>query len=213
MVEDPADHPFSGHREILGRVEPRLCDVASALLAFDGDPSTALVVYQDCLRAVAESRWARRGVRDLPWWRTVQDDDETVSPDNAPAQAQDFAQQPLQPEEPSRPPLRTVLRLFEHHLGVPPNQLAGRRRHRQTSWYRQLFVTFSVSWLGFAAKEVAEVLDKASGSVSRWLSEGLLRQQSEPSFRSCLDELAARCDLEWPGTFPDESPEDATPVS
>jgi REP element-mobilizing transposase RayT len=196
MVGDPLDHPASGHGELLGVLEPHLCDVAAALLSYDEVLETARIVYQQWLRAVAEARWLQSGVRDLPWWRTVKDDDETVPRDQAPDSSLDYAGQPLAPENHRRPPLELILRTFEIEVGLAKGQLTGRARTRYLSWCRCLFVTFAVSWLGFPAKEVAQLLDKASGSVSRWLSEGLELQQTEPSFRSTLDLLAGPYNLE-----------------
>ena len=132
-VDDPSDHATSGHREILGLVEPRLCDVGAALLSFDEDQRTARIVYQQCLRAVSEARWLQNGVRDLPWWRTVRDDDETVSSEDAPSGAQDFAGQPLEPERQRRPDLSDVVVLFERKLEIAPGQLAGRSRVRSAA--------------------------------------------------------------------------------
>jgi REP element-mobilizing transposase RayT len=197
MVSDPLGHPASGHAELLGLVEPRLCDVDAALLSYDEVRGNARATYQEWLRAVAEARWLSGGVRDLPWWRTVKDDDETVCRDQAPEGCHDYAGQPLVPEQHRRPALPEVLRAFEAELGLAPGELRGRGRTLFLSWNRCVFVTFAVSWLGFPAKQVAELLDKASGSVSRWLSEGLEMQRVEPSCRSALDRLADRFELEW----------------
>jgi hypothetical protein len=46
-----------------------------------------------------------------------------------------------------------------------------------------------VEWLGLPAYQVALALNKAQGSVSRWLSEGLVLQQSNESFLNHLAEL------------------------
>ncbi len=190
LVGDPLDYPTPGYQEVMGLRRPCLCDVDACLRCFDENPSAARAVYQDRLRAVAEARWFRAGVRELPWWRTVDDDEQTVSVERAPGQARDFAGQPLAPEQRWRPPLTAAFEAFEHQLGIGSGQLAGRRRTRLLSWYRCLFATFAVSWLDHPANKVAAVLDKGAGSVSRWVAEGLELQLSEPSSRSKLDQLA-----------------------
>jgi hypothetical protein len=48
-----------------------------------------------------------------------------------------------------------------------------------------------VPWLGYRVKDVAKALDKAPGTVSRWLADGVEPQRSEPTFRRQLDRLAA----------------------
>ena len=189
MVDDPLDHVASGHAELLGLRAPVLCDVSRAMLCYDEELKTARRVYQERLRMVAEERWFRAGIRDLPWWRTVDDDDETVEVERAPDGATDFSGQPLAVEMCRRPSLERVFEVFEDELGIPAAQIAGGGRSRILSWYRCLFATFAVSWLAYPTKDVAAALGKASGSVSRWLGEGLELQLSEPSFRMRLERL------------------------
>jgi len=82
-----------------------------------------------------------------------------------------------------------VLEVFAAEMGIPAEHLAGGGRSRILSWYRCLFATFTVSWLGHPVKNVAAALGKAPGSVSRWLGEGLELQLSAPSFRSGLERM------------------------
>jgi len=97
--------------------------------------------------------------------------------------------QPLPEEEARRPSLANVPEVFEAELGIPGLHLACGGRSRLLSWYRCLFATFAVSWLGHPVKDVAAALGKAPGSVSRWLGEGLELQLAEPSFRSGLERM------------------------
>ena len=92
----------------------------------------------------------------------------------------------------------TYLELFEHEVGLGRGQLTGGSRTQLLSRHRRLFATFAVSWLGYRSKEVGAVLGKASGSVSRWVSEGLAMQRSNPVFRRDLHTLAHRIATEWP---------------
>jgi len=196
MVCDPLDYAQSGHGEILGLREPCLCDVGEALLCFGEKPDEARMIYQDWMRSVAEERWFRAGVRNLPWWRTVDDDEQTLPKMHAPSHAEDYSGQPLEPEEHNRPAISQVLNIFEDELEIGIGQIAGRSRKRLLSWHRCLFVTYSVSWLGHSAKKVAGVIDKSPGSVSRWLSEGLELQRSDPDFRLRLSQVAERVNAE-----------------
>jgi len=189
LVSDPLDYAASGHRELVGTRPPLLCDVAAAMLCYDEELKAARECYRERLRIVAEERWLRAGVRELPWWKTVNNDDETVAADAAPAGAQDFAGQPLAPEGWSRPPLAETLEVFEHEMDIPRGHLVGSGRSRFLSWHRCLFATFASSWLGHPVKEVAATLHKAPGSVSRWLGAGLELQISEPDFRTRLERL------------------------
>jgi REP element-mobilizing transposase RayT len=189
LVTDPAEHPWSGHLALIGVEEPRLVDVKAALSCFDEDSTTARRIYQDQLRAVAESRMYEREPRKLPWWRQAKEDDQTVAEEEAPPEAVTFVGQPLPPEANFRPRLVKVVRMVEQHLDLPAGRLAGTSRSRLDSWHRCLFCTMAVSWLGFTNKEVTIHLRKGRNTVSRWLAEGHRRQRTDPNFRECLDEL------------------------
>ncbi len=189
MVGDPADHPWSGHRALIGVEEPRLVDVGLALSCFDEDISTAREFYQGRLRTVAELRMHERGVKTLPWWRGVREDDQTVAEEEAPSGAVTFVGQPLPPEIALRPPLEDVRSIAEQHLGLPEGRLRGSTRSRLDSWHRCLFCTLAVCWLGFSNKEVTIHLRKGRNSVSRWLAMGHRLQRTDPDFREILHAL------------------------
>lgn len=189
MVADPAEHPWSGHLALIGIEEPRLVDVGVALSCFDEDPSTARKLYQDRLRTAAELRMHEQGLKTLPWWREVREDDQTVAEDAAPPGTVTFVGQPLPPEADLRPPLEAVLRIAEQHLDLPEGRLGGSTRSRLDSWHRCLFCTLAVSWLGFTNKEVTIHLRKGRNSVSRWLAEGQRLQRTDPDFRKSLHAL------------------------
>ncbi len=189
MVDESLDHRASGHGELLGLRAPVLSDVGAAPLRYDEEQKIARQVYRERLLLVAEQRWFRAGVRELPWWKTLDEDDETLAVKDAPEDATDFEGQPIPEEESWRPSLSTVLDVFEAEMGVPAQHLAGGGRSRILSWYRCLLATFAVSWLGHPVKYVAAALGKAPGSVSRWLGEGLELQLSEPSCRSGLERI------------------------
>jgi len=198
IVEDPLDFPASGHAELLGVAKTELCDVREALLNFSEDMKTARSIYAERVRVVAEARWLSTGVRDLPWWQTVDDDNETLPRDEAPDEAVDYQGESLPPEEDQRPSLSAVLRVFEEEVGLGYGEIGGCSRARVLSWYRCLFATFAVSRLGYRTNETADILGKASGSVSRWVSNGLQLQRTDGEFRRALDMLAVRFSAEWP---------------
>jgi hypothetical protein len=172
----------------LGLEKPRLVDVGAALLCFQEDPLQARADYQDTVRAVAEARWLNADVRELPWWRTVDDDDETVPPALAPCKAELFNGEA--PPSPNRmPSLDAIIQKVEAQVGLAPEQLRGRGRTRYEGWCRCLVTTLCLGILGYRARDLARCLDKSSVSVSRWLSEGRQLQLIDPGFRDRLSEL------------------------
>jgi hypothetical protein len=188
IVADPSEYGPTGHRALLGVEEPKLINTRAALLCFDEDPLKARNIYQASVRTVAEARWLSADVRDLPWWRTVPDDDETVLRHLAPDNAELFNGEPP-PTLEVRPPLESIIEIADDYLGLAPGQLAGRGRTRYESWCRCLVTTVTVGHLGYRAKDLAEHLDKSSVSVSRWLGEGMQLQLIDSGFRRRLRDL------------------------
>jgi len=164
-------------------------DLSAALAKFGGNELNARQRYLDILRLVAEVRWHAKRVQELPWWRSLDDHELTMPIDEAPEGAVSSSGRPLQPELALRPAIEDVVSRVESILNLPPGRLAGGTRTRIDAWNRCLFSTLAVEWLGFPAYKVSRVLNKARGSVSRWLSEGLLLQQSDESFRNRLAEF------------------------
>jgi REP element-mobilizing transposase RayT len=189
MVDDPADYENSGHRAMIDHAPPRLVDTSEALLTFGEDPAVSRADYLDRLRAVAEERWYDRSVRCLPWWRKVNDDELTMPNRIPPPEAEKFDGRPLPPEQHLRPPARLVLEHFEARNKLPAGRLAGSSRTCSDRWYRCMFSTFAVCWLGFRVCEVARLLNKAPGSVSRWIADGHELQLSNVAFRADLASL------------------------
>jgi REP element-mobilizing transposase RayT len=189
MVDDPADHRASGHRAIMGLEPPRLLDINTALATFGGNDQDARRRYLDVLRLVAEVRWHAKGVQELPWWRSLDDEELTMPVEEASGGAVTWSGRPLPPEVAFRPAISAVVHRVEAALEIPPGRLAGGTRNRMDSWNRCLFSTLAVEWLGFPVYQVARCLHKARGSVSRWLSEGLVLQQTNEPFRNRLAEL------------------------
>lgn len=191
LTTDPADYPASGHRALLGLEHPRLVDVRAGLACFHENPKTARDIYQNHLRCVAESRWIRDEVRQLPWWKTVKDDDETVSPSLAPKNAETFDGAQLA-SPPALPTFEQIVEIFEFELDLAPSQLRGRGRSMYECWCRSLLTVLVVNWLGFKAKDLAVFLNKSSVSVSRWRCEGMQLQKSDPGFRYRLRRLQSK---------------------
>ena len=160
------------------------------------------------LRLVAEVRWHAKGVQELPWWRSLDDNELTMPVVQASEGAVTWSGRPLQPEVGFRPAIGDVVNRVEADLGLPPERLAGGTRTRMDGWNRCLFSTLAVEWLGFLGCEVARALNQARGSVSRWLSEGLALQQSDESFRKRLTEF--QCEFPQSEVLANEDSEAST---
>ena len=67
LVEDPADYPFSGHRELLGKTADPLVSVDATLSEFGEGIRSARRSYVRTLRAERENEWLGEQPRMLPW--------------------------------------------------------------------------------------------------------------------------------------------------
>ena len=135
------------------------------------------------LRAVAEARWLRNGVRRLPWWQPVSDDEQTIEEPDAPQQAVTFDEKPLPPLAPKAIPLPDLIRWFESIRLLARGSLKARTQTSMDAHRRRLYTLLAVEHLNHSSKAVAAHLCKSPGSVSRWLAEALVLVTSDLSFR------------------------------
>jgi REP element-mobilizing transposase RayT len=69
LVDDPAEYPWSGHGEILGRVKKPIVDVDEALRVFGATRRSARAAYVRRLKGAVEAEWIGEAPGRLPWWR------------------------------------------------------------------------------------------------------------------------------------------------
>jgi hypothetical protein len=189
IVDDPADFKLSGHRAMIGIGRSLLLDVAEALLTYDEAPESGMRVYLEQLRSTLVVAWKDTPLEKLPWWQEVNDKELTMPNVKPPPEAEMFDGQRMPPEEHLRPAPESVLEYFEARYGLPTGRLSGNSQSRIDSRYRRLFSTIAVCRLGFRVNEIARLLNKAPGSVSRWISEGYELLLSDATFRNDLAHL------------------------
>lgn len=78
LAEDPAAYRWSGHAALLGKRPARLIDLREALVGFGETSTVAREAYLEQVRVMAEARWHEKGVRSLPWWEGVSNDDQLI---------------------------------------------------------------------------------------------------------------------------------------
>jgi REP element-mobilizing transposase RayT len=69
LVDDPANYPWSGHGEILGRVKKPIVDVDEVLRVFGATRRSARSAYVRGLKGSMEAEWIGEAPGRLPWWR------------------------------------------------------------------------------------------------------------------------------------------------
>ena len=183
LVDDPALYRWSGHSELLGLRKPDLVDVEEALLSFGSAPGEARRRYLEFVRLYAETRNARAGIRNLPWWSTVTNDDETVAPTFG-KRYQDFNGKAVSMDRP-QVRLEELADSFCECLGIDFDELACRSTTRGVAEIRTIFASVAVEYFHHTSTEVATLLGKHPGSVSRYLEHGRELRKTE-NFRQIL---------------------------
>ena len=168
LVKDPAAHPWSGHSALIGQVPATLVDVGPALVGFGETLEESRKAYLEQVRLVAEARWIDAGVRKLPWWKKVSNDDQLIEEEDA-QEAVDFRGEPVSCAPSNRIDLDLAAGLVCEAIGSSMADLRGRSTSAGISRARKALATLAVDHLGHSVADVAGLLHKHPGSVSRWL--------------------------------------------
>ena len=188
VVDDPARFAYSGHREILGLSQPHLVDRLAVLSGFAPNDCRGTVDdYLSWIRMVAEIRWLRNDIVDLPWWVPASSDDEIVAAEQHP-DATTFDGSSLA-ENRQKLPLRDFADRFESVSEFRLNELSSSFRSPYHLQGRVEFATLAISKYGLKVCEVATELDKHRNSVTKWLNRGLLLLSMDRQFAHRLDHL------------------------
>lgn len=193
LVNDPAEYELSGHLALIGRGSPIPVDVQAALRCF-GEETTraARSTYLSYVRGVAEAKWAGGSLRQLPWWRKVTDDYQTIQDEDAPPEARTFDD--AHPELPP-PPEENLDQLQKRacrFLGKSPAEIAGMSRQTSVSVARRRFVFIAISHFHHRGTDVARALGKSPCQVSRWLTAEIEACSRDPTEATFIDEMVVK---------------------
>lgn len=183
LVEDPVDHAFSGHRELLGKIRDPLLDIDEALLSFGTTTKNARRTYLKRLNAaLAEEDRAEVSVR-LPWWTPERE----LKPTSGRAYVDELGRSTGLEREPLD--ATEFVELACAGLGIIMESLAGRLKDRKTTMLRQLVATAGIERWGQRAGKLGSILAKHPDVVSRWARTGAERRSTDPEFAEALDRL------------------------
>ena len=192
LVADPADYPLSGHREAIGRRPPTILDVKSLLEVFEAsDPSRMRAEYLSWVRLVAEERWLDQGLTELPWWQDAEDEEEIANPRRH-AGAETYDQRKATNDDRMPVDLGELLGRFERITGMTASDLRSSRRGPELPSRRIDLTAVAVGRFGHRVCDLAKLLRKNPGTVSRWLTEANRRSLHDPSYKTHLDILDSR---------------------
>ena len=184
LAEDPAEYVFSGHRELLGRVQSPLVDMDEALLGFGRTLRGARRGYLNRMKAALAEGDSPQGLLSPP--RQAEGDlDRGLKPGRAHVDelGRSFGLE--------RPPLEAgdFLELACKILGTDMERLAGTRRDSDTARLRMLVVTVGIERWGQRAGVLATALQKHPDGLSRWVNRGARLRGQDVSFAQATAEL------------------------
>ncbi len=185
VVQDPAEHRFSGHRDVIGRRKAPLIDVEQVLAMFGDTVRTARAAYVRTLRGVIESTLKGEVPGRLPWWRHERDS--AVEPEPPQAWVDELGRS----SGLKRPPMTAegFLAAACALLGAEPAALAGDGKGRELSRQRYLVAALGVERWGQQSKRLGELLGRRGDAVSRWVRHGAELRGSDSSFANDYEEL------------------------
>lgn len=189
LVVDPAAHPWSGHSALIGQVPATLVDVGPALVGFGETLQESRQAYLEQIRLVAEARWLDAGVRKLPWWEKVSNDDQLIEEEDA-QDAVDFRGEAVFCAPSNRIDLELAASLVCEATGSSIADLSGRSTSVDISLVRKALATLAVNHLGHSVADVAGLLRKHPGSVSRWLKTPRSTDGHDDSLITILETIA-----------------------
>lgn len=178
LVGDPADHPFSGHNELIGSDERTLVDLDIVLAAFGGTLRSARRRYVQTLAGAREEEWRTERPGRLPWWPNKPD--RPIRPSCPSAWVDELGRSTgLQR---ARVDAQTFLEAACSALAITPRQLASRSSERELARLRSLVVALGVERWGQSTKQLADLLGRRADVASRWVRRGGERRQAEEAF-------------------------------
>jgi len=190
MVDDPAEHRWCGHREIVGRTRQSITDVDEVLMLFGKTRRSARQAYVQAIKGTIGEPWVGEGPGKLPWWRLGRpkvEEDEAPTPDSTVAFIDEFGRS-TGLERPSMGTSRFV-EDGATFLGVEIEDVAGRGRAPDVVRARELLATLGVERYRLRVTDIAAEFKKSAEAVSRMVSRGIEKRRGETRFRDDLEAL------------------------
>jgi REP element-mobilizing transposase RayT len=195
IVAEPADYQWSGHRELVGKVDDPLVAVDEVLRLFGTTRRAARSSYRRTVETAAAEPWVRERPGQLPWWRlgrppAAEAEESEADPD---ASGSARRQQDAERRERERPRLSVeeFLRLGATALGIDLDALASRGRSRALVEARELLAASGVERYSLRVKDIAAALAKHPVTGSGWVMRGVHRRHTDATFRDRYEQLDA----------------------
>jgi hypothetical protein len=183
LAEDPADHVFSGHRELLGKVHDPIIDVDDALVAFGNTTKVARQSYLKRLNAALADEERPEVSERLPWW--------TAESELKPRSGRAYVDELGRSTGRERRPMEAAgfVESVCACLGVAIDALASSRRDPETNRLHQLVATVGIERWNQTAGKLGALLGRHPDVISRWVRTGAARKSKDVEFSQAVEEL------------------------
>jgi REP element-mobilizing transposase RayT len=179
LVENPSDHVFGGHREIVKRLKEPLIDVDEALLCFGQTEREARGAYLSAIRLGRRElgRELREKAEAPSVW--LREDRELAADDTGPYI--DVLGRSTGPER-KHLSAEEFIDKGARRLGVEIAELASRTRRRDVVEVRRLLITLGRERWGQKAKDLGAALGKKADTISYIAREGIRQRLENEGF-------------------------------
>ncbi len=188
LVSDPAEYPWSGHLDLLGRRKRPIVDVDAVLRVFGKTRRLARAAYVRELNIAEEEEWIGEKPGSLPWWRLGRPPKEE---DNDP----EDAIRKRREQERQGPEWRPVIPEDEFVqrgcgiLGLDVEDIHSRSRGQDIVTGRELLMVLSVERYGLKVNAMAVQIGQSSSGSSKALARGIQKRKLDGGFKKMLDDL------------------------
>lgn len=185
VVEDPADYPFSGHRELLGKVKQPLIDADGVLAGYGDTVRAARRAYVKSLKGARQTEWSGEQPGRLPWWR--REVDRPAEPVAPGAWVDELGRSTGLERE--RMEASDFLSRSCQLMGTTVSAIAAPGKRRETSRLRYLITALAIERWGVTAKAISGVVGRRPEAVSRWAYRGSEMRQVSDEFSAAYEKL------------------------
>lgn len=185
VVEDPAEYPFSGHRELLGKVKQPLIDVDGVLAGYGDTVRAARRAYVKALKGARQTEWSGEQPGRLPWWR--READRPVDPVPPGAWVDELGRSTGLDRE--RMEASEYFARSCRLMGTTISEISAPGKRREISRLRYLITGLAIERWGVTAKSLAEVVGRRPEAVSRWAYRGAELRQDSEEFAATYEKL------------------------
>jgi REP element-mobilizing transposase RayT len=185
LVNDPAEHAFSGHRELLGKVKQPLIDVDGVLAGYGDTVRTARRAYVKALKGARQVEWRDELPGGLPWWRRKVD--RPVEPVAPGAWIDELGRSTGLERE--RLEASEFLKRSCQLMATTPSEIAAPGKRREISRVRYLIAALAIERWGIKAKSLSELVGRRPEAVSRWAYRGAEMRQESEGFSAAYEKL------------------------